>query len=255
MTWLWIIAFLATFLFITAREARWRWLSFQSFLQFVPLYILIIYLSGSYFYYLFESFVLFPLSINQLLLYISPYQYSFSSVWIILWILLWWRKFLKNKEKRTARLHSFFYGLIRWLVPLGFFLLLWDNFIWLPTEWWFYVSAIRHDSNLAIYDKVIPLGFYLSLLGLLWGSIMFLIHRTLSLRHIYLCYAITSFALSILFIFQQYPRRLVFTLWWTTMDSKQIVLRGITLFFLTLWIIKQKKASKEWSTALNENTL
>ncbi len=50
------------------------------------------------------------------------------------------------------------------LIPLGVCLLMGDNFIGKQTNGGIYVSAIRSDSAVAIYDKVIPLGLYLSIL-------------------------------------------------------------------------------------------
>lgn len=236
MTGLWVILFLCVFIFLVYRESRWRWLHFQSFLRYLPTFILITYLSGSYFYYLFDQFIIIPLSIDQLLLYVTPYQYNFSVIGIIIGMIFWAWKFLAQKEKKDARVSAWLYWTVWWLIPLWVFLLLWDAFIGVSTNSWLYVSAIRSDSTVAIYDKVVPLGLYLSFIGLVWGSVLYLIHKKLSQYHWYLWFSLLALSLGILFIFQQYPRRLVFDLWAFTIDSKQIFLFILSIIFLLFWV-------------------
>lgn len=241
MTWLWVIVFLAVFLGVLNHEAKRRWLNFWSFLRFLPVYILIIYFCGTYLHYFIDQFSIFPVSIDQILRYFSPYQYNFSTIWIILWMILGWWKFLKVKEKKDAWVHSFLYATLWGMVPLGIFLLLWDSFIGLPTNGGFYVSAIRSDSFVAIYDKVIPLGFYFSLLGLIGWSIMFIFHRSRKPSTWWGGFALLTFLLSFLYIFQQYDKRLVSELWSLTIDIKQYFLWIVAVAFLFIWWKSQKQ--------------
>lgn len=235
MTWIGIVLFLAVFLFVLYRESKRRWLHFWSFLRFIPVYIIIIYICGTYTHYLLNQFSILPGSINQILRYFSPFEYNFSTIWIFLWALLWWWKFLKKKEKKAAWISSFLYATVWWMVPLGLFLLLGDAFIGLPTNWGFYVSAIRSDSLVATYDKVIPLGFYFSLLWLLWWSLLFVFQKSLHPRWWYLWYAILLFLLGIIYMFQQYPRRWVTPIWDVSIDIKQYFLRIIALWCVFIW--------------------
>lgn len=235
MTWLGIVVFLAVFLFVLHRDARWRWLNFWSFLRYLPLYIIIIYLCGTYFHYLIDQFSLFPLSINQIVRYFSPYEYNFSLIWLVIWILAWGWKFLKEKEKKAAWVSSFLYSVLWWMVPLGIFLLLWDAFVWLPTDWGFFVSAIRSDSIVATYDKVIPLWVYLSLIWILWWSWLFLFHKTLTPNHWYAWFALLFFLVSLVIIFQQYPRRFVSQIGDISIDIKQFFLWAVAIGFLFIW--------------------
>ena len=223
MTWLWIIIFIASFIGIAYAEWRKQWLDVKRFLYTTPLFILLAYAFGSYLYYFFDTFVVIPLSVQQILLYLSPYNYSFHATWIALWVIIAWWKFLKplSLERSRRRINVWAYALLWSLIPLGIFLLLWDNFIWEPTQGSLFISAIRNDSNVAIYDRVLPLWIFVSLLGLAWAWIMYLWWRKAHPYRGYAAYSYMCFWLAMIMLYQVYPRRLVTLIGETQRDIKQ----------------------------------
>lgn len=242
MTGLWIIAFLAAFLFIVHREGEKHNLNTKEFFSFVPIYIIIIYLCATYVYYLIENFVVLPFNFKQILLYITPYNYAFHSIGIAIGALVGWWKFLKDKERQRQRMriNIWAYALLWAFIPLGIFLVLGDSFIGKATEWWLYISAIRSDSQVAIYDRVIPLGFAFSLLGVIGWWIMYLVGRKTYPYWGYFALGMISLAMACIFLWQQYPRRLVSSIAWVTFDIKQYFFIAVALGLLILRLHKRK---------------
>jgi len=160
LTGIGIILFLATFLVSVRYYCKKYQLNFSTFFHFVPQSILIIYLLGTYSRYLIESFIVFPTDPQQRLLYLTPQGYTFHFVGIVIGVFLCAHRFFKRAIKADQRrlwLEVFFHSLMRALIPLGVCLLMGDNFIGKQADGGIYVSAIRSDSAVAIYDKVIPL--------------------------------------------------------------------------------------------------
>jgi len=247
MTWMWILAFIIIFLLIVSIKGKKYRLNTYSFRKYMPFYLLGTYLLSTYTYYVIEQHIIFPLSIKQILLYLSPYEYHFHLVGIILWLFFSWVHFLKTietPEKKQKRLHIFLSATIASSIPLWVFLLLWDNFIWLPTQSSFYISAIRSDSHMAIYGKVIPLGFFFSLWFLIWW-IWYLYYKKRTNKNIaYLGFSIMSLFLAFLFLYQQYPKHFVLDMGIFTLDIKQYLLIFMSLWFLRKYFQEMKNKEK-----------
>jgi len=244
MTGLGIVAFLVVFLSLTHYEAKRNNLDSREFMKYIPLYIIIMYLLGSYVYYLIEEMVVLPFSFKQLLLYITPYKYAFHSIGITLWAIIGARKFLKEKDDEEKRkwINIRTYSLLWALIPLGVFLVLGDTFIGKATEGSLYVSAIRSDSAVAIYDKVLPLWLWISLTGVIgWWAMYIIGRKTHPYRGLNALW-ILSLIFSIIFLFQQYPRRVVSSVWWVTFDIKQYFFIALAIFFFVLWFNQKKRA-------------
>lgn len=231
MTWVAILAFLWTFLRVLYFDAKEKNLDYIRFIKFLPLYVLIIYFFATYTYYLINNNIFIPLSAEQLILYLTPYQYRFHIIWIALWVIIWWSQFVNRQQThdRIKWINAFLHALCRSLIPLGIFLVLWDTFIWVPTDSGFYISAIRNDSNVAVYDKVIPLWLLISVLWLLWWWILYVFKDRFRKNHWMYGLAIIAWCLALILILQQYPKRIVMWVWWVTIDINQY-------FFIILWI-------------------
>lgn len=155
-----IVLFLATFLVSMKYYCKKYQLNFGSFLRIVPQCLAVTYLLATYSRYFIESFVVFSADPKQRLLYLTPSGYAFHFVGVIVGMFLCGHRFLKRKakpEQYSQRLEVFFHSLMRALIPLGICLLLGDNFIGKQIDGGFFVSAIKNDSKVAVYDKVIPL--------------------------------------------------------------------------------------------------
>lgn len=265
MTWMWILAFIIIFLFIVSIKGKKYRLNTQTFWKYVPFYLLWTYLLSTYLYYVIEQHILLPFNIDQILLYLSPYNYHFHFVGIILWLFFSGVHFLKTvetPEKKQKRLHIFLSATITASIPLWIFLLLWDNFIGIPTKSSFYVSAIRSDSHMAIYGKVVPLGFFFSLWFLIWWM-WYLSYKKKTNKNIaYLWFSIISLFLAFLLLYQQYPKHFVMDIGSFTLDIKQYLLILMAIWFL--WKYFQKSEDKsiietkeiyEWEEENKENSL
>ena len=254
MTWIGILLFLVIAIVSILKYAKQYRLNTQRFLSYLPLYIILLYVLWTYTWWLIWSRIIVPISIQQLLLYFSPTWYPFHLVGIIVWMvvigihLLSWVDIDLQKQKwLDALLHSICLGCI----PLWIFLLLWDNFIWASTETWLFVTAVRSDSNLAVYGKVIPLWLFLSVWWLLCHLLMNIYTQKTKKYLGYLGFAIFSFGLARITIYQQYPRHLVSSFAWIRLDIKQYLLFLISIWFIIKHLrspshtLKEKEEEKE----------
>lgn len=249
MTWVGVICFLLVFLVVTKYQAKRSWLDRKLFWSYVPYYLLVIYFVSSYMWYAIEEFIFFPLSLRQIMLYISPYEYTFHLVWIVISVALCVSHFfgiVKDKYKQVSWVDTRFYAAMLAFFPLGIFLLLGDNFVWIPQSWGISVSTFHPESKWVAYDSVIPLWLYLSLIALvsLWCKKMRTLRYPQSTGWGFIWWSGFLFFLSILLLFQEYPRHLVVSFLGATWDIKNYVLliamwammwlyRTIYVFFVT----------------------
>lgn len=233
MTWLGIVFFLCILFSIIYIKAKKYHLITKDFWKYLPFYLIFTYLLSTYLFYAIEHHIIIPLSWEQVLLYLSPYKYHFHFVGIVLWFLFSGMHFLRKIEdpnKQQKRLHIFFSGIVTACIPLGIFLLLGDNFIGNTTQSSFYVSAIRSDSQMAIYGKVIPLWILFSL-GMLILIISYIYDRKDHKHIAYGWFAFLTLFLALLFLQWQYPKHLVSSIYSVTFDIKQYLLLFLTAFF------------------------
>lgn len=230
MTWLGIIIAGIVFLFSLKRYATYYGLDWKSFRLQVPLYLIIIYFFSQYMWYLIEDFVVFPLNWSQLLAYISPEGYTFHLVGILIAsagiALHFFSNQVTDPQKQVRRIDAWFLSAMLACIPLGFFLLLGDNFIWQAVDGGMYITPFHPDSRVVAYGKVMPLGIYLSLFAL----ILFLATKIIRIKKTQLkwygivWWIIFLLWLCLLILFQEYPRHLVFWFLWKTRDIKNIIL-------------------------------
>lgn len=243
MTWLWIFFSVLCFIFLVSHYWNKYPLNFWRFFNFVPVILFLPYFFWSYFYYLVElwlprlmnlfdytiqNFVVWnvfsliyqfiniiPMSSEDWLLIISPYWYKFHFIWVSIWLFLAifiFFKFVKSNNEALKRIDIFFYAISLSIIPLWIFLLLWDNFIWRATDsiWW--VTSFMEDSELYKYDKVYPVGLFVSFVWLFSFFFSFFINYLKKKYGIGMVWFISLLLLmNIPFFFQQYPRHLVFT--------------------------------------------
>ena len=251
MTGIGIICFILVFCGALYRYTKRAWVQFNIFFQRLPQYILIVYVCSTYIYYFVREFIWFPLSREQLLLYFSPYGYTFHLVWAIIGIVISMGLFYQHIETPTGKAKwtdSLFTATSLWLIPLGIGLLLWDQFIGLATEWSFYISAMHAESLVAVYDKVLPLWLLLSVIGLVWyGFSILLRNRNTRPWWWYLAFALLALALWGLIAFQQYPRHLVMALGDIRIDIKHYVLLIVSLLLARKYFRTRTSIDTSWN--------
>lgn len=223
MTWIGIIlsflVFLAIALYLTKRYHQNFWKLFY----WLPLLIILTYFLGSYTNFLFDVGV-FPTTGSELLMLISPYGYKFHFLGIVVGMFISMMIFLANiKRTENKKVWSdiLFFSITLSLVPLWLFLLMGDNFIGNATNSWLGIKSLHSDSQRNKFSSVYPIGLFVSL----WSLLVVLGIKIIKKNFGYgmLGFAWLLFVLSIIFMFQQYSRHVVFSLWNITFDIKQYI--------------------------------
>lgn len=229
MTGIGTILFIVCFIQAVAYYAKQYGLSTKKFFTYIPLYLIGIYIVAAYIRFLFGEFIVIPTTLRQVALYLSPHEYTFHLVGIVLGVWAMVFHFLSqtnNKKHHVQRIDVLFLSALLSMIPYGVFLLLWDTFIWSPINSWIRVSALVPESNVATYDTVIPLGLYLSL----GCAILALGIKTIRARNPWIQWfwfvwrAVFLMLLCVLILYQEYPRHLVSWFLWKTRDIKNYVL-------------------------------
>lgn len=248
MTWIWIFFSLLTFMFLIWHYWKKYSLNFWKFFNFLPLFTILPYLSWSYFYFLLELKKIVPLDVNDLMFIISPYWYHFHFIWIVLWFLvcfLLFFSYVKTKIEILKRVDVLFYSVSLSIIPLWFFLLLWDNYIWQSTNSPMWVSAFMPESELYKYGKVYPVWLYLSLVWIFSFIWTFFLHLVSKKYWIWFIWFILFFILvNIPIIFQYYPRHAVNTFLDFKFDIKNYFTVFIILFIIFYYYLLRKNSWK-----------
>lgn len=245
LTGIWVIFFIITFLRIVYRESYiYESINFDDFFKYSPVVVILTYILASRLWYLINELVILPTSSEQILLYLSPVWRKFSLIGIVLWISLWIWSFLKKQpqENRILRIDIFFKATCWSLIPLWIFLVLGDSFIGLPTQSNIWVSAIKVDSALALYNKVIPIWIGISIIGILWVTAESLLKKHLYTWHGYAWIGLILIGLAYITVYQNYARRVLSSIWNIRLDIKQYILIIIALIFFFMWLRHRKKS-------------
>lgn len=226
MTWLGIVSFLLVFIIIAKNRAAKQGVQFRVLLRYLPLIVMLGYLWGTWSWYLWSDFIIFPLDPKQRLLYLSPYEYHFHFTGLLIGVSLGRYKFLQTQrwETHLRRRTILFESICLASIPLWIFLLFGDHFIGKPIDTWWYLSAIDPLSKVAAYDKVIPLWLYFAA----GSSILYLVISLLNQwkKNIYRAFPglmMYRAMVWILLIRQIYPRHIVAKFAGHTVDVKQYI--------------------------------
>lgn len=223
--WVWIVICTILYLLAVYKFSKKYQLNFWKYFSYFPITVILIYLLGSYFYWLFQYKIFLP-SLKEVLFLLSPYWFKFNFIWLSLWFLLGTLYFLskvKYFQEKLKRIDVIFFSLMISVFFLWFFLVLWDNFIWRPTDSSIWVSAIKfcsdldstcHDpvTKLDWFVKVYPVWLFLSLVALISFLVNLLVFSIFKNRFWLSVFGfiVFLFLLNFVFIFQNYPRYLVF---------------------------------------------
>ncbi len=248
--WVGIVICVFLYLFLIYKFSKKYQLDFWKYFSVFWVVVLSTYILWTYFWYIFEYKNFLPLSLNDVLYLLSPFGFKFNFIWLSLGFLIAHLYFLKRVKifsEKLKRIDIIFSATMISLFVLWFFLVLGDNFIWLPTDSVLGVSALincpdLNCSKLLLYSKVYPVGLFLSIVALF--SLLIVLFLRLFIRKLHwigiFWFIIFLLLINFVFIFENYPRYLVVLIsekysvrldiknWWTL----------ILILFLFVYIIK-----------------
>lgn len=222
MTGIGIVISFLIFLFVALHLSKKYHQNFRKLFYRLPFLIVLTYFFGSYMNFIFDVGII-PTNGSEFVQLISPYGYKFHFMGLIIGIYIAIAMFLKKivrVENKKVWSDILFFSLTLSLVPLGIFLLMWDNFIGLPTNGRLWIKSLHSDSQRNKFTLVYPIGLFLSL-GALFISIYIKILKKKKFGYGMLWFAIILIFISLLLIFQQYSRHAVFSLGTIMFDIKQ----------------------------------
>lgn len=238
---------IATIIFlITARILTKR--NHQDFLKLfyrLPWRIILSYILWRYTAFALETGIYFPNSLSQLITILSPQNFNFHFVWIIIASRICLTIFfssIKRTENKKIRADIIFLSIANALIIFWIFITLWDSIIWKPTDSVFSIRALTDNSALTKFDGVYPIWLFISFWTLIIHVIVSILSIILRKNGLWLRWLIwILIILNIAFLFQSYPRYWLITIWWTSFDIKQYC----SFIIIILWIITAIKREKK----------
>jgi len=237
MTGIWIIIMFICFITIVFYLTKKYKQDFRKFFYWLPILITLTYLLGTYADFVLNVWLI-PHGEERLML-LTPYWYKFHFLWILIGFVIALRIFFKKiqrYESKKLRIDIFFYGISLSLVPLGFFLLLWDDFIGNPSTGSLAVKRLIEDSELRKFSSVYPIGMFISV-GSLIITILVTIFKKQKKKFWFgiLGFAWLLIVINLVFLFQQYPRHWIISVGNFALDIKQHISFIIIMFCLYLY--------------------
>lgn len=231
---------------ITARILTQR--NNQDFLKLfyrLPGWIILSYILGRYISFSFETGTFIPSSLSALLTIISPNNFNIHFVWILIAsrICIWtFFSSIKRTENKKVRADILFTSLANAIIILGIFLTLWDTVIWAPTDGIFAIRALTDESALTKFDWVYPVGLFISC-GILLVHVLVSIPKIIFKKNwLWLRWLIgILIVLSIVFLFQSYPRHWVISISGASFDIKQYISLLVIIHCCIAAIRREKK--------------
>lgn len=240
-------AILAFIIFlVTARILTKR--NHQDFLKLfyrLPWRIILSYVLWRYTAFVLETGIYFPHSLSQLLTILSPQNFNFHFVGLLLATRICLAIFfssIKRTENKKIRADIIFLSLANALIVFWIFITLWDSIIWKPTESIFAIRSLTDNSALTKFDGVYPVWLFISLWILIIHVLISILGIILKKNWLWMWWLIwILIVFNIAFLFQSYPRYGLITIFWTSFDIKQYA----SLFIIILWIIIAIKWEKK----------
>lgn len=235
------IIFLVTARILTKRNHQ----DFLKLFYRLPWRIILSYILWRYVSFSLENWSFFPDSASSLLTIISPQNFNFHFVGLLVasWICLWiFFSSIKRTENKKIWADIIFLSISNALIIFWIFLTLWDTIIWSPTDSIFAIRSLTDNSALTKFDGVYPVWLFISFWVLIIHvlvSIFSIIFKKNWLWMRWLIWILIVF--NIAFLFQSYPRYWVISILWTSFDVKQY----ISLLVIIHWIITAIKWEKK----------
>lgn len=241
MTGIWVVISFFVFVCVMYIRSNQEKLRFNVFFSNLIIFVLLLHILWKYFYLLFEYKIYFPTSYKEIMFFlpnISWFQYHF--VWLLIACIIFFTWFLKYKTKKLIqpkRINIIFQSIIVSFIPLWFFLLLWDDFIWNNTNSFISIHPLTNESNLSTFNKTYPVWLFLSIGSFLIFIIKRFIDSQTKQKNWYLWLWLFLIMLSIVFMFQQYTRHLVDP-FWLTHSSNEILIRIFSAIDVKQYVLR-----------------
>lgn len=247
MTGIGIVFSMLVFLWSVAYLCKKHHKDFLRFFYWMPVFIIIPYFLGSYIQFIIDVGV-FPKNIEQVMLLLSPRNYAFHFIGLLLGLVssftLFFKSFKRNENKKIWA-DILFLSFALALIPLGIFLLMWDNFLGNLYEWLISVRALQANSVLNKFDGVYPVGVFLSLASLIAVIIIWILRKKYKTTGI----GILGFAVLLLLVngvlfFQQYPKYIPIAYKGVVFDIKNYLSFFVIMFCLYTYNLRNQKIKK-----------
>lgn len=246
MTGLWIIAFLISFIIVAKYLCNKRHQDFWKIFYWLPVAIIIVYCLWSYSHFVLNH-GLFPQSIEQIKILLSPYWYQFHFSWLIIGYIIamfiFFRAIKRNENKRIW-IDILFFATILSFIPLGIFLTLGDNFVGKTSNSWIAIKPLTIQSNLNKFGAVYPVGLFLSFLATISALLTLTFKKYKKQFGIWLIWFIIFIIwYNFLLFFQQYPKYGVTSLGWIVFDIKTYISFFTIMLCLNIYYKRNQKQS------------
>lgn len=239
-----VIAFII-FLLSAYILARRNHQDFLKLFYHLPWRIILLYILWRYTSFALETGNYIPSSFSDLLTILSPQNFNFHFVGILLafWICLYVFFFgIKRTENKKIWADIIFLSIANALIIFWIFITLWDTIIWKPTDSVFAIRALSDNSALTKFDWVYPIWLFISFWVLVIHVLVSILSIVLKKNWLWMRWLVgILIVLNIVFFFQSYPRYWLISILWTSFDIKQYV----SLIMIIIWVITAIRRDKK----------
>lgn len=215
------IVFISTALNLTKKNHQ----DFLKLFYWLPGRIILSYILWRYVTFSLETWTYFPSSISNIITILSPQNFNFHFVWLLIatWIcsIIFFSN-IKRTENKKIWIDILFTSIANALIILWLFLTLGDTVIWKQTDSIFAIRALTDNSALTKFDGVYPVWLFISFWTLIVHMIITVLSIILKKNWLWMWGIVwILIVLNISFLFQAYPRYGVISLIWISFDIKQ----------------------------------
>lgn len=239
-----LIVFLLS-VYILVRKSR---LQFVKFFYWFPLPIVLSYMLGGYLSFAMTHKAIIPTSITQRKMMLSPYDYHFHIIGILIaftvsiWIFL--RK-MPSRHERRVWINIIASSISITMIPLGIWLVLGDHLIGLPTQSIRGAETFRPDiSTWSDYGSIYPIGLYIAIRGLTTFIIQRLgQHMDRPSGKGYMTFALITLGLGFIRTFVNTPKYLVIQVGNMKRDITTYICLAIAGLFFQQYLIEKHRVT------------
>ena len=236
MTGIGILLGIITFVITCYQLCKKNHQDFFRLFSWLPLFLILSYLLGRYTSFVLDSWNILPGGRNDIIKILSPHNFDFHYVGLMVAALLslgYFFSSIKRTENKKIWADIFFSGICNALIILGIFLTLGDSVIGKATDSIFAIKSLHPESELTKFNGVYPVGIFLSIWALFAHILITLLKIIFKKNGLGMLWFILLIILvNICFLYQNYPRYGLISLWGISLDVKQYF-----SFFIVLWCI------------------
>ncbi len=250
--WLWILICIVIFLAVAYYYTKKYTLKFYKILSYSWFFFLIPYILWRYTTIVLDTRTILSLDPNFWLSIISPYNYSFHILGVVVGftiaVLIFLRSTSWSFEKRQW-IDTLFYATAMSCIAFGFFALLWDNIIWKQTVERYWLENIFHKESITYnYVKTHPIWIYISIASMMSLMIGYFFHQIIRKYWTWIIWFLSLLLwLNIIYMLVDYPRRWfieigdkVIWMLWYGFDIFNFVSMILWIFIIFYWIKVRK---------------